>query len=434
VKAFNRRGKSASWLWLSVPLFGGLYAAQGITGSLVQTGLPTTLRDSGMALGSIGLLYLLYLPWAIKFLWAPYVDRYSFARLGRRRSWILGCQSALVVLFVIGSAFAPQTHLPFVLAILFVIAVLASTQDIATDALAVEATTPEQRGFVSSAGVGGAYLGFLVGIGLWLPVYDLAGWRVAMLVMAACLAIATIPALFARRLEATGVAADRVASPSRASVLAGLRNRPLRNGLVFLVVYQSGLRLGIALLGPFLVDQGMSLTQIGWLKGTGGAIVGFVAALIGGFVIRRLGSKWSLAICALLQASFYVCLAAIAAGGLAGDTILAIAVLSLSAATALSFVALYSAMMGWCNPEQTGTDFALLQSADAIVAIALASVAGVISQHFGHEANFALSALLLCVGAAAALIVNRPSAKAVRPSPEASPSPDPALHIRGQTE
>ncbi len=431
---FKKQGTSVPWLWLSIPWFGGLYAAQGITGSLVQTGLPTTLRESGMALDSIGLLYLLYLPWAIKFLWAPLLDRYWVARIGKRRTWILACQSTLVVCFLIGSQFTLHNHLFVVLGILLVVATLASTQDIATDALAVEATTPEQRGFVSSAGVGGAYLGFLIGIGLWLPVYAAAGWRMAMLVMAACLAIATIPALFARRLERDGPAAERASIPTRASVLNGLRNKPLRNGLVFLGIYQSGLRLGIALLGPFLVDVGMTLTEIGWLNGTGGAIVGFSAAILGGFVIRRLGARWSMFGCAVFQAIVYSLLAVVAFYGIGDRATLTILVLALSAATALSFVALYTTMMGWCSPAQTGTDFALLQSADAIVAIALASVAGAISQQFGHEATFALSAILLCVGAAAALIVNRNTSTAIRPSPDVAPSTESVLPLKAPAE
>lgn len=420
------------WLWLSVPLFGGLYAAQGITGSMVQTALPTALRDSGMALDSLGLLYLLYLPWALKFLWAPAVDRFSVVRLGRRRFWLLVCQSGLVACFLAAAFTPPDTRLPALMAILLLIAVLASIQDIATDALAVEATASERRGFVSGAGVGGAYLGFLVGIGLWLPVYAAAGWATAMAVMAGCLAIATLPALFARRLDrTTPLSADRTPDTPRPSVLAGLRNPTLRSGLLFLVVYQAGLRLGIALLGPFLVDAGLSLTEIGWLKGTGGAIVGFMAAVAGGFVVRRVGPRWSLAGCALAQAAIYLLIALAAARGLGNGAVLVALMLALSAVTSLAFVALYTAMMGWCNPAQTGTDFALLQSADAIVAIVLAALAGLVSEHFGHAVNFSASAVLLVAGAGAALFVTRLSAKAPRPAPEVAPSPEAGLTLGG---
>lgn len=429
--ALKRSG--LSWLWLSAPLFGGLYAAQGITGSMVQTALPTALRDAGMALDRVGLLYLLYLPWAIKFLWAPLVDRFSIYRLGRRRAWLLACQTGLVLCFVAVAFVPPAVSLPMLMVLLLAVATLAATQDIATDALAVEATPADRRGFISGAGVGGSYLGFLIGIGLWLPVYASFGWQAAMLVMAICLLVATVPALFARRIDQTEPAHDG-SGAKRASVLSGLGRRTLRNGLIFLLIYQAGLRLGIALLGPFLVDAGLSLSEIGWLKGTGGAIIGALAALAGGLIARRLGPKWSLAGCALLQAVLFGLLALAAASGNVGGQVLALLILAQAAATALSFVALYTSMMGWCNSAQTGTDFALLQSADAIGAIVLAAVAGFISEYLGHAFNFAAASALLLFAAAASLAVTRFAAEQTQVIEPAARQNTSALHLGEQEQ
>lgn len=64
-------------------------------------------------------------------------------------------------------------------------------------------------------------------------------------------------------------------------------------------------------------------------------------------------------------------------------------------AVAFSFVALYAAMMNWCNPEQTATDFAALQSVDAILAIAASSVAGLLASAFGYGWLFAASAVFI---------------------------------------
>lgn len=427
--ALKRSG--LSWLWLSAPLFGGLYAAQGMTGSMVQTALPTALRDAGMALDRIGFLYLLYLPWAVKFLWAPLVDRYTLYRLGRRRAWLLACQTGLILCFIAVAFVPPAVSLPVLMVLLLAVATLAATQDIATDALAVEATPADRRGFISGAGVGGSYLGFLIGIGLWLPVYASFGWRAAMLVMAACLVAATLPALFARRIDQTEPRRDDGAV-TRASVLSGLRRRTLRNGLLFLLIYQAGLRLGIALLGPFLVDAGLSLSEIGWLKGTGGAIIGALAAVAGGLIARRLGPKWSLLGCALMQAALFGLLALAAMSGTVGGQVLALLILAQAAVTALSFVALYTSMMGWCSPKQTGTDFALLQSADAIGAIVLAAVAGFISEYLGHAVNFTIAATLLLFAAAASLAVTRLTAERARANEPAARHNTSALHLGEQ--
>ena len=112
-------------------LFAALYTAQGLTGSLVHSALPTILRQEGAALGDLGLLYLLFLPWALKFLWAPLVDRFSWQALGHRRSWILLCQAGLVAVALAAALLDPARQLGWLLALLFVTALLAATQDIA---------------------------------------------------------------------------------------------------------------------------------------------------------------------------------------------------------------------------------------------------------------------------------------------------------------
>ncbi len=375
--------------YLVLALLGGLYAAQSITGSMVQTAVPVVLRDAGVALDTIGYLSVLFLPWALKFLWAPLVDRF-----GSQRSWILCCQVGLVVCFGLASLFPPSTHLPQLAAVLMAMALIATTQDIATDSLGVHATKPETRGKASGASTGGAYLGFLIGAGLWLPVYNYAGWAVSMWVMAACIAVFTAPTLAARRLG--------VARPSeiraRPSLRAALSNKTLMRGLAFLVVYQCGVRLGMSLTGPFLVDAGVSLTAIGWIKGAGGAVAGIAAALVGAAVTQYLGAARALAIFAGLNLFACVGLAAFAALAWSGSPVVIVLLLVQTVAVAMSFVALYAAMMNWCAPGQVATDFAILQSVDAVIAIAMGSLAGVLGQHFGYAAIFAAASVLLLFG------------------------------------
>ena len=389
-------GASGAFTFRIVSLFIGLYAAQAITGSLVQTGLPTVLREEGMGLDRIGLLSLLFLPWALKFLWAPLVDRFCVARLGRRRSWLLLCQSLIVASFLVLSQVSPADHFELMLCVLLAVAVFAATQDIATDALAVEAVDESRRATVSSAGVFGGYVGFLLGVGAWLPVYAAFGWQASMLFMAGVVAVLTIPAVAARGIEA-GAPVPVAAGLSRPRLSASFRRMEYRRGLGFMLVYQSGLRLGIALIGPFLVDAGLTLAEIGWLKGAGGAADGLAAALAMMAVLRRPSAR-ALMLAALANATLFLALAGVWSGIVPKDLVAPL-ILAQSAAAATSMIALYAVMIGWCSPLQAGTDFALLQSADAVMAIAFGIAAGFIGQTFGHAAVFALAAVLLLVGA-----------------------------------
>jgi MFS family permease len=74
-------------------LLGCLYFSQGLPFGFFTQALPVLMRKLGVSLGAIGLSSLLALPWALKFLWAPAVDRFWIARFGRRKSWIVRCSS-----------------------------------------------------------------------------------------------------------------------------------------------------------------------------------------------------------------------------------------------------------------------------------------------------------------------------------------------------
>ena len=61
---------------LIVLAIGGLYVAQSVVGGITWTGLPAVMRERGLPLDQLGLLSLIALPWALKFLWSPAIDRY----------------------------------------------------------------------------------------------------------------------------------------------------------------------------------------------------------------------------------------------------------------------------------------------------------------------------------------------------------------------
>ncbi|MCR6502357.1 MFS transporter [Shinella sp. CPCC 101442] len=382
----NFAGRSAGWTVLG--LLAGLYAAQSVTGSMVQTALPVVLRDAGMPLDQIGYLAVLFLPWALKFLWAPLIDRFP-----SERTWILLCQSGIILCFLLATTLPPQTHMGALAAVLLVMGVFAATQDVATDSLAVRASNAETRGLASGASTAGAYLGFLIGGGLWLVVYQHTGWAVSMAAMAGFVCLLTIPVFLSK-----AIITPRVhATPGKGKIgfRRTLQNRTLMYGLVFLVVYQTGLRMGTALTGPYLVDKGIALDTIGILRGAGGAVAGLIASSLGAVFVQAAGIARSIVIAAILNVLLLAALAAAEFTGIATSMLALGLLLAQVAAVAFSFVALYAAMMNWCNPEQTATDFAALQSIDAILAIAASSVAGLLGNAFGYGWLFASSATFI---------------------------------------
>jgi PAT family beta-lactamase induction signal transducer AmpG len=170
-------------------LLGALYFAQGLPFGFFTQALPVMLRKAGVSLEHIGLASLLALPWALKFLAAPMLDRTP-----SRRRWLLGLQAASTSLLVAAGTF-DMTWLAPILVVVFLVNLVAATQDIATDALAVDSLEPAHRGLANGLQVGAYRVGMIVGGGALLVAFDVIGWSGVFLVMAALTVLTTLPVL-----------------------------------------------------------------------------------------------------------------------------------------------------------------------------------------------------------------------------------------------
>ena len=175
-------------------LLGSLYLAQGLPFGFFTQALPVLLREQGASLPAIGLSNLLAVPWMLKFLWAPVVDRRGHGRWGRRRGFLLPVQ-AVSVLVLVGLSTIDPTRTALLFAAVFACNLLAATQDIATDALAVDLLPEGERGLGNGVQVAAYRVGMIVGGGALLVFLDDLGWRLAFLLMAGLLALTTLPLL-----------------------------------------------------------------------------------------------------------------------------------------------------------------------------------------------------------------------------------------------
>jgi MFS transporter (putative signal transducer) len=181
---------------------GGLYVAQSVIGGLTWSGLPAVMRSEGVPLDRIGLVSLVALPWALKFLWSPAVERFRLPAHGRDRSAVIvlagGAVSVAGLLAV--AALGPAALMPVLLA-LALVAFAASTVDIACDGFAVGSLDARDHGWANAAQVGGAYLGAAIGSGLFLIVVGAYGWRAGVLAMTLIVIMLGLPFLARARSE-----------------------------------------------------------------------------------------------------------------------------------------------------------------------------------------------------------------------------------------
>ena len=172
-----------------------LYTAQGIPSGFISYTLIAYLAQQGFTAAEIGnMLFWVYLPWVFKFLWGPFVDNYHYLPMGRRRPWILGAQSGMVITVVI-IALVPgiESKIALLTTLLFFHNCFASLQDVAVDGLAVDVLSPEEFGKINGFMFGAKRFGTMVGgagIGYFIGSLGIAGGlflTVPMLLIIMCL-------------------------------------------------------------------------------------------------------------------------------------------------------------------------------------------------------------------------------------------------------
>lgn len=396
-------------------LLAALYCAQGLPSGLIAHSLPVLLRQQGVELGFIGLLKLLALPWMLKALWAPWVDRIASPRWGHRRGWILPLQSAVIacilLLALLGEQVLRQPWLPVLLLLLALINLAAATQDIATDGLAVRLLEPQWRGLGNSLQVGGYKIGMIVsGSGLLLVVGSL-GWSPSLAIVAGLLILMLLPIV---RFDELRLAPTRATDlePQRGPRLLFehyrglLRQVGMPRWLFIVLIYKLGDALGSPMIKPMLVDFGWSAGSLGQLTLVS-SMVGIGGALLGGALYARLGARAALIAFGVLQTLGLAAWGALPMIGAAPATVYAIALFE-QLADGMSTVALFAAMMQWCRPEHEGADFTLQASIQVMFAGLIGSASGLVAQTIGFTTLFA-SASLLALFALVPLIWHRAS-------------------------
>ncbi len=388
-------------------LLASLYFSQGLPYGFFASALPTLLAEQGVSLGNIGLANLLALPWALKFLWAPVVDRHGSARFGWRRSWILPLQLVAILTLALLGTLDPTAALGLILVCILMTNLVAATQDIATDGLAVELLSSEDRGLGNGIQVGGYRVGMIVGGGLLLVIIGAVGWTWSFLAMAGVLAVASLPILFFKE-----PALERIdkTQPAVSGLLGSLSRPGIWLWLALLVIYKSGDAIASGMINPFLVNSGLSSQEVGWLS-TLGSIASFVGAFAGGWGITRLGRRRGLLFFGLLQAvavaGYVVAAFAVEADGQISYAFLAALSVAEHFTGTMATVALFTMMMDVCRPGVGATDYTLQASVVVIAQLGARSLSGFSADQLSHLGNFTLSAGLSLIGAVLAGVLLR---------------------------
>ncbi|HXC16401.1 MAG TPA: AmpG family muropeptide MFS transporter [Holophagaceae bacterium] len=379
------------------------WSALGLLG--FGSGLPLLLTDSTLKLwlrslhvdiATIGFFALVQLPYNLKFLWAPFLDRFTPPLFGRRRGWLILTQ-ALLATTLLWMAFGdPHGHLKLLAGLAVGLAFMSASQDTVTDAWRTEVLPQDRQALGTAVHVSVYRVAMVVATTGAVLIAAEYGWRAAYLAMAELMLLGLVGTLLAEEPEL-----DRPPRTLREAVVepfrAFLQRRGIWLALAFVILYKLGDQLATSLTGPYFLDTGFSLAAIGLMsKG-----VGIPGLILGGFLSGWWMKKWplrhGLMVCGLFQIASTLSLLLPAFFG-AKLPVLALSIALENIGYGMGVTVFMTLMMRLCDRHYTATQFALLTSLGALSRSLLAAPAGVVVKHTGWPVFFSICGITAIPG------------------------------------
>lgn len=392
---------------------GVLGFASGLPNVLVTDTLSAWLSDLGFKPADIGLISLITLPYGLKLLWAPLLDRYpapGFAWLGLRRSWIaLFClllAVAFCVLGWVGPAAADSPVLPAAI-VGFSIAVLSASLDAAVDAHRTDSASGGGEGPAASAYVLGFRVAF-VSIGaavlmlhgkialLFGPEGDAAAkalaWKWAIAGGGLAMLIGVGGALLAPeppRRRAPESLAEALVGPAKSFAHALGRRLPIV--LFVALLFRLPDLLGNRMTMPFLRQElGFDIAQIGTIRQLFGFWMTIAGAILGGIYVKWFGLRSALIVFGILQIASnagYLLLMS------TGKSVLAFAgvVFVENLCNGLVSAAFVAYFMSLCEPRFAAAQYAVLSGLMYLAGSLVGTTSGYLVEWLGYKGFFIAS-------------------------------------------
>lgn len=382
---------------------GAVYAAAAVPLFFIYNILPASLRQAGQPPEIANLVFLAYLPFALRAIWAPLVDRLGRQRAPVYRRIVLTCLGLAALGIVSLLAYSPATGAVSITLAATALIVLIATATIALDGYLMAMLPAAERARSAALQGGGFALGGLA-MGLGILACDGADWHVVIWLLMGIMAALALPALALPAAAPPSFVPDATET-TRRGVWRFLISAASRRRIGLALTLHGGLALAGGMLPVLQVDAGLSLGQIALVSAAGANGVGLIAAWATGLALHRIGAWRMAAIVGLASAlGFGVIAVAAPKVGPAAAIVLSLFVMALGYAFFVIFRAL---VLKSCGGPRGATQAASLSSLDAFVSTVFAILAGVVIGRFGLPVLLSLSALLCASGVALAWVVGR---------------------------
>jgi MFS transporter, PAT family, beta-lactamase induction signal transducer AmpG len=368
-----------------------LYFAEGFPYGIIERTLPIYFRLHEMSLTNVGLLAMLGLPYALKFVWAPAVDF-----LGTRRYWIAAAQLLMAFCLLMLIPLDPKNPSILLWASIICLAVFSATQDIAIDAYTIELLKTSEMGIANGFRQAAYRVAMIISGGAFITLGGWLGWKITYFFAAAVLFVCAIIALWLPHVE--------IERPklSFVSLVAPLKDFVSRPGFIqvacFILLYKLGDMAMGPMVHPFWLYKGLGTEEIGLITSTLGIGASIAGGLAGGIFMVRFGIFHGLWFLGLFQAVSNLGYTWVAMCPECGNWSVYAASGVESFCAGLGTSAFLAFLMSICKKEFSATQYAVLSALFKITGVIAGSFSGAATSTMGYASYFTLT-FFLCIPA-----------------------------------
>ncbi len=375
--------------------------ASGLPLALTGGTLQAWMTTAGVDLKTIGIFTLVGVPYTLKFLWAPFMDRFVPPWLGRRRGWMVGTQVTLMLGIAAMGLGSPQHALWAMAALAVFVAFTSASQDIAFDAYRADVLRPTERGAGAAVSVMGYRIAMLVAGAGALIMADHFGWQTTYLILAGLMIVGVLATLFGPEPDGRIIPPRTMQEAVTGPIKAFVSLHSLTGAmwiLLLIVLYKLGDAFAGTLSTAFLLrGVGFSLSEVGAVNKGMGLLALILGALFGAALLPKLGLYRALMLFGILQAVSNLSFMALAWVG-KSYALLVTAVVFEQVSGGMGTAAFVALLMTLCDHRYTATQFALFSALAAFGRQYLGPPAGLLADELGWVTFFFITALAALPG------------------------------------
>ncbi len=401
--------------------------SSGLPFGVLAEPLTAWLAESGVSKTEIGLFALVSLPYSLKFLTAPWIDRMPLPLLtrwlGRRRGWALLAQVVLLAAIAAMGFTDPAARIGATAAFALAVAFASASQDVVIDAYRVEILEERKLAAGAATAVFGWRIGQVGAAAVGLILAEALAWPVVFAIMAAMVLVGVVTiavnpeparhitresielqeraeAFLETRKHLPRTLAEALAWVYAAAICPFIEFMSRRGWLMillFIMLYKFGDAVLAVMKIPFFLEIGFTKTEIAEVVKLFGVAATIGGGLLGGLLLARMGILWGLMVCGVLMAASNLVFVAQAAVG-PELWMLAVTIAVENITTGMGTTAFVAYLSSLCNVAYTATQYALLTSLMALSRTVLSSGAGWLADQVDWTSFFILSTIAALPG------------------------------------